>query len=94
MRSHKHSEAAAKVMGVFLLALAILCLAMGYASRKAGLFGMLFQFAGAYLTVHGTALFLEGNGQLTMRKGFIFVGVMALLALYFVITSRDASIWG
>jgi hypothetical protein len=82
------------VMGTFLLTLAVICLATGYASRKAGLFGLLFQFAGAYLTMHGTALFLEGDGAMTMRKAVIFVGVMALLGLYFAITVRDASIWG
>jgi hypothetical protein len=81
-------------MGTFLLSLAVLCLATGYASRKAGLFGMMFQFGGAYLTMHGTALFLEGDGVMTMRKALIFIGAMGLLALYFVITMADASIWG
>jgi uncharacterized membrane protein YphA (DoxX/SURF4 family) len=94
MRPHKHSPAAAKVMGIFLLSLAVLCLATGYATRKAGVFGMLFQFGGAYLTIHGTGLLLESEGPMTMRKGLLLVGVLALLGIYFLITSADASIWG
>jgi hypothetical protein len=93
MLSDDRPSTAAKVMGGVLLGLGILSLAMGYASRKIGIIGMFFQFAGAYLTVHGTGLFL-GDGRLTLRKGLILAGVMALLGLYFWITSLDASIWG
>jgi len=81
-------------MGTFLLVAAIMCLIAGYGARKAGVLGMLFQFGGAYLSIHGTALWLEGDGSMTMRKGLIFVGAMAGLGVYFWITSLDASIWG
>jgi hypothetical protein len=92
--SRHGNSAAARVMGTFLLILAVVCLGMGYGARKTGVFGMLFLFAGAYLTIHGTGLWLEGDGTLTFRKAWILLGVLAFLGLFIWFTSLDASIWG